>query len=219
MDLVRFGICEALIPFMGALARTFHGRQTSGFQDTLNIINFINKYPECVPRLIAAGLPQALVQIIGDIASTKNFSHGFMGTLNIIDFLNKSSECVPKFISAGLSQVLVQTMGALVSTKKDYSLSRELIEVLKIVNFINQSPEYIPIFVADGLLQVVVQIFHSTYFQDSSVSSDQSFYKKVIKDLCNHDSNIGLKFVELGVPKKSKKKCFMTYMKGIAKGP
>jgi hypothetical protein len=217
MDLVRFGICEALIPFMGALARTT--RQTSGFRDTLNIISFINKCPECVSRVLAAGLPQAIVQIMGDIASTKTFSHGFMETLNIINFIDKSSECVPKFISAGLSQVLVQTMGALVSTKKDYYLSRELIEVLKIINFINQSPEYIPRFITDGLLQVVVQIFHSPYFQDSSISSDQSFYKKVIKDLCNHDSNIGLQFNELGVPKKSKKKCFMTYMKGIAKGP
>lgn len=216
MDLVRFGICEALIP-LGALADTT--RQASGYRYTLNIIKFINKCPGCVPRLIAAGLPQAIVQFMGDIASTKEFPEEFMITLDIINFINKSSECVPKFISAGLSQVLVQTMSALVSTKKDYYLSRDLLELLKIINFINQSPEYIPRFITDGLLLVVVQIFHSPYFQDSGISSDQSFYKKVIKDLCKYDSNIGLKFNELGVPKKSKKKCFMTYMKGIAKGP
>jgi len=160
------------------------------------------------------GLPQVVVQIMGDLASTKKFSRRIRETLNIVNFIDTNPEYIPRFIDVGLVQVLVQVMGAIVSTKKDNYILNELKEVLKIVGFIYISQEYIPRFITDGLLQALLQIFHPQYFQECS-----ALHRKIIKDLCNYDSNICQQFNELGVPKKSKKKRFMTYLKDIAKGP
>jgi hypothetical protein len=91
------------------------------------------------------------------------------------------------------------------------------VAVLTITHFINKCPEYIPRFITMGLLPILVQIFHTPRKGERSLTHNS--YDQIIKDLCNYDSNIGERFHELGVPKKSKKRCFMTYLKGVAKKP
>jgi hypothetical protein len=103
----------------------------------------------------------------------------------------------------GICELLIPLLGG----------SRYVIKALTITHFISKCPEYIPRFITMGLLPILVQIFHTPKY------SNHNSYDKIIKDLCNYDSNIGERFHELGVPKKSKKRCFMTYLKGVAKKP
>jgi hypothetical protein len=95
VDLVRFRICEVLMPI---LTRT--GILSLGVRDVLYIFNFINKRPEDIPRFITVGLPQVLVQICR--ALIINFTWELTEVLNTINSINKYPKNIPRFVTTGL---------------------------------------------------------------------------------------------------------------------